>query len=847
MRAAPSRYLRAWLLPVLLVLALVAASAVGGALLPADPAQAQEETDTTRPEITVGPVITSDPTSGDTYGKGETIVVTVTFSEAVTVEGNPRVRLDMGDRTRWARYNRTEKDGTILVFAYTVKGNDLDKDGVSIRANQLGLNRGSIADDDDNAANLEHPALTDQADHKVDGLQEADPSEEEQKLPANNEPRFTEDGTERSVDEDAAVGGNVGVAVTAIDADGDALTYALSGSDAFAVGESSGQITVRATLDYETKAEYTVTVTVHDGKNASGGADSSVDNSIEVIIAVNNVDEAGTVAFDLNQPQADSALTATLTDPDDDVTGLAWAWKRSADRGAWEAIDGATQASYTPSSSDVGNYLQATASYTDGHGPSKTASGATAKPVVALVDYDLDNDGLISITTQEQLAAVTLDLDGDGAPDDEKLAGSYQEAFPNAVAGMGCPESTGCIGYELDENLTLTGSWSAIGANDDGGASSFTGTFDGNGNTVSGLSIPSGDDRYTALFAWLGLDGVIRNIGVVAPNIHNSADGPWVYAAGLVGNNQGVVIGSYVKGGTVTSSGKASRVGGLAGQSSGTIKSSRASANVSASGKWSEVGGLAGTNVANDGGTIRNSRASGNVSASGYSSSVGGLVGDNDRTIRNSRSSGNVSASGYSSYVGGLAGSNDSAIIDSRASGNVRARGDGHMVGGLAGDNEGAIRGSYASGSVIAWCDHSEVGGLVGDNAAPIKNSYASGNVRVKGDSNGVGGLAGNNRDFIVRGAIVNSYASGKVTASGGNHNFVGGLLARNHGKATAVSNSYWDKEAAGVASSSGSPESAGKTTAEMKTATGPSSRIYTGWDTKIWDFSDPASYPTLR
>ena len=43
------------------------------------------------PNITAGPVIISSPASGDTYGKDEAIVVAVTFSEAVTVNGQPRV------------------------------------------------------------------------------------------------------------------------------------------------------------------------------------------------------------------------------------------------------------------------------------------------------------------------------------------------------------------------------------------------------------------------------------------------------------------------------------------------------------------------------------------------------------------------------------------------------------------------------------------------------------------------------------------------------------------------------------------------------------------------------------
>ena len=49
----------------------------------------------------------------------------VTFSEAVTVTGEPRVRLDVGERKRWARY-ASGSDGATLTFSYTVKKADAD-------------------------------------------------------------------------------------------------------------------------------------------------------------------------------------------------------------------------------------------------------------------------------------------------------------------------------------------------------------------------------------------------------------------------------------------------------------------------------------------------------------------------------------------------------------------------------------------------------------------------------------------------------------------------------------------------------------------------------------------------
>ncbi len=206
---------------------------------------------------------------------------------------------------------------------------------------------------------------------------------QQQQQAANNEPRFALDSDARSVDENAAIGANVGSPLTATDEDGDSLTYALSGSNAFAINSSSGQITVKGALDYETRSSYALTVTVTDGKNAEGNADGSVDDTIAVTVNVGNVDEPGRVTLSPGTPQAGSALTASLSDLDGGVSGITWAWQVSADGTNWTAIAGASGASYTPSAADVGSYLRAVASYADGHSSGKNTAADTASAVEA--------------------------------------------------------------------------------------------------------------------------------------------------------------------------------------------------------------------------------------------------------------------------------------------------------------------------------------------------------------------------------------------------------------------------------------------------------------------------------
>ena len=84
----------------------------------------------------------------------------------------------------------------------------------------------------------------------------------------NSAPVFT-DGINitRTIAENTAAGINIGTPVTATDVENDTLTYMLSGADStsFAIVNTTGQLKTQATLDYETKSVYTVTITVSDG------------------------------------------------------------------------------------------------------------------------------------------------------------------------------------------------------------------------------------------------------------------------------------------------------------------------------------------------------------------------------------------------------------------------------------------------------------------------------------------------------------------------------------------------------------------------------------------------------
>ena len=221
------------------------------------------------------------------------------------------------------------------------------------------------------------------------------PSPAHAKESSNNQPEFSSEDTTREVAENTTAGESIGAPVAATD--DDTLTYTLGGTDAdsFTIVETSGQLETKAALDYEIKASYSVTVAVSDNKDDSGGTDAVEDASKDVTITVINVEEPGTVTLSSVQPQVSTELTATLTDPDYNITGLTWQWA-SADskNGGFKGIDGdyngaTTSVTYTPGSGDVSKFLEVTASYTDGHSEGKTAKAVSEYSVRAVPEANV--------------------------------------------------------------------------------------------------------------------------------------------------------------------------------------------------------------------------------------------------------------------------------------------------------------------------------------------------------------------------------------------------------------------------------------------------------------------------
>ena len=131
-----------------------------------------ETPDTTSPTVSSVEIPSTPPDNRDTYAIGDVIEATVTFDETVVVTRTPRMRLRVGSRNRTAGYLRGS-GAAALVFGYEVALGDEDTDGVSIAAGRIGRRGGTIKDEADNDAVLDHEAVAPQAGHKVDGVRPA--------------------------------------------------------------------------------------------------------------------------------------------------------------------------------------------------------------------------------------------------------------------------------------------------------------------------------------------------------------------------------------------------------------------------------------------------------------------------------------------------------------------------------------------------------------------------------------------------------------------------------------------------------------------------------------------------
>ena len=301
--------------------------------------------------------ITSDPGDDDTYGSGDRIEVTVTFSENMSlptsiacspdvVHCEAELELDIGGNARTADYQ--SHAGADVVYAYTVQAGDTDDDGISIGANKLTgqriMDAAGRLGEGINDADLSHDAVADDAGHKVSG------SSSPLTLSGDATINYAENG-EGSV-----------ATYTLSGSDG-TITWSLSGDDSGDFSLTGQSATTRELnfasspnyedpADADTENQYNVTIQASDGTNTS---------TLQVTVSVTNVrHDADELPVITGTAQVGQTLTVDLSpiqDETDENTVFAYAWLRN-DGSTDTPIDGATSSSYTLTAADAGKTIK---------------------------------------------------------------------------------------------------------------------------------------------------------------------------------------------------------------------------------------------------------------------------------------------------------------------------------------------------------------------------------------------------------------------------------------------------------------------------------------------------------
>ena len=213
------------------------------------------------------------------------------------------------------------------------------------------------------------------------------------------------------------------------------------------------------------------------------------------------------------------------------------------------------------------------------------------------------------------------------------------------------------INCTLTADIDLTGKdWTPIGTNF---YNSYTGTFDGGGHTIKGLTVTT-NDQYVGLFGRLGKAGTVKN--VVMEGVQITSNHSLGYAGGVAGFSWGGTIENCSVSGSV--SGTVS-VGGVVGiQWEASITGCSSSATVKG---MVQVGGVAGET--NSGATMAACYATGNVTIEiDPIDNIlgGGLVGFNaGSSVLACYATGNVTSTGSSTgnvYIGGFLGGNYTTV-----------------------------------------------------------------------------------------------------------------------------------------------------------------------------------------
>lgn len=241
--------------------------------------------------------------------------------------------------------------------------------------------------------------------------------------------------------------------------------------------------------------------------------------------------------------------------------------------------------------------------------------------------YDIDGDGskdeVYEISNAGQLywfaGLVNGTLDG---VEQNKLANAILTA--NITANENLLDS---LQYDAEGNVSNGSdfiSWTPIADCMEDHITQYSGTFDGNNKTVSGLYF-NGNSTRIGLFGSSEADGNIKNVGVVDSYFKGNN-----FVGGVCGRNDGTITNCY-NAGNLTAIESAATIGGICGYNGGTIANCYNTGTVTATGSVASVGGVCGYSAS----PISNCYNIGTVTATGSDADISGICGYNFGPVTN--------------------------------------------------------------------------------------------------------------------------------------------------------------------------------------------------------------------
>ena len=241
--------------------------------------------------------------------------------------------------------------------------------------------------------------------------------------------------------------------------------------------------------------------------------------------------------------------------------------------------------------------------------------------------YDIDDDGtkdtVYEISNAGQLYWFAGLVNG-------TLDGVEQNTLANAVLTANITVNENLLDslqYDTEGNVSNGSdfiSWTPIADWMGNRTTQYSGTFDGNNKTVSGLYF-NGDSTCIGLFGSSESDGNIKNVGVVDSYFKGND-----HVGGVCGNNAGTITNCY-NAGNLTAIESSATIGGICGYNSGTVTNCYNTGTVTATGQVASVGGVCGCCTA----PISNCYNIGTVTATSSSADISGICGYNFGPIKN--------------------------------------------------------------------------------------------------------------------------------------------------------------------------------------------------------------------